>query len=400
MAKLRCVRRKRFNKKENEVVYMRILVDLKDFPASKKFTYLNAASIGLMWDKASAAIIEWQEDLALNGTSNFDEKAEEEVFEQLRQFTASLLNANPADIAGGSSATELMSSVAWAVMPPKGTNIISCDVVHPSSIYPWVRVARHTGAKVIFAKNTNGYIPPERLYDLIDKSTSIVCISHVEYSGGQIYDLKKLAEKAHAVGALLVVDATQSAGAVPINVRAMGVDVLVSGSYKWLTGPFGVAVLYLAPHLQKKLNPGLVGWRSHRDMWDFDSTRLVYADTAKKFEFSTMSYGNVIGLTKAMEYLLKLGIKEIQEFNMFLADLLIEGFKKRGAEIISPEKKEERSSIVSIRFPRRRSSEIARHLNANNIIISQRKDFLRFSPHLYNTVQDINKVFQVLDKVL
>ncbi len=379
---------------------MRTLIDLKDFPASKKFAYLNTASIGLMWDKTLAAIIEWQEDLALNGTSNFDEKAEEEVFEQLRQFTASLLNADHADIAVGSSATELMSSVAWAVMPPKETNIISCDVVHPSTIYPWVRVARHTGAKVIFAKNTNGYVPPERLYGLIDESTSIVCVSHVEYSGGQVYDIKKLAEKAHAVGAILVVDATQSAGAVPINVRAMGVDVLVSGSYKWLTGPFGVAVLYLAPHLQKKLEPGLVGWRSHRDMWDFDSTRLVYADTTKKFEFSTMSYGAVIGLIRAMEYLLKLGIKEIQEYNMFLADLLIEGFKKRGAEIISPEKKEERSSIVSIRFPRRISSEIARHLNTNNVIISSRKDFIRFSPHLYNTEQDIKKSFQVLDKVL
>lgn len=92
---------------------MKTLVDLKDFPSSKKFTYLNTASIGLMWDKTSAAIIEWQEDLALNGTSNFDEKAEEKVFEQLRQFAASLLNANHADIAVGSSATELMSKVSY-----------------------------------------------------------------------------------------------------------------------------------------------------------------------------------------------------------------------------------------------------------------------------------------------
>ena len=105
------------------------------------------------------------------------------------------------------------------------------------------------------AKGQNSYANPDVVIQLIDNRTAVVCVSHVEYGGGQRYDLLKMADVAHDHDALLVVDATQSAGAVPIDASACGVDVLVSGGYKWLCGPFGAAVMYLAPHLQNELDP-------------------------------------------------------------------------------------------------------------------------------------------------
>ena len=379
---------------------MNALGSLEDFPAADKSTYLNAASVALMYKDAEKAITKWQQDLAEFGTMRFDEKAEQDVFHDLHVAFAHLVNTQPEDIAVGSSATELLASLAWAVAPGQGSNIVSTNVVFPSTIYPWSRVARHTNCEVRLLKGDNLYANPEELIRLIDDNTAVVCISHVEYCSGQRYDLARIAEVAHAHDSLLVVDATQSAGAIPIDAPTSNVDALVAGAYKWLCGPFGVAVMYLAPYLQTKLDPGLVGFRSHKDMWDLQADRLEYSENASRFEFSTMAYGCAIGLTRSIRYLLRVGVENILRHNLKLADLLIQGLEEMNAEIISPVNNEERTSIVSASFPGRQSSEIVRGLNAAGVVVSQRGKFIHFSPHLYNGADDINRALEELDRIL
>lgn len=379
---------------------MNALGSLEDFPAADKSTYLNAASVALMYKDAEKAITKWQQDLAEFGTMWFDEKAEQDVFDDLHVAFANLVSAQPEDIAVGSSATELLASLAWAVAPGQGSNIVSTDVVFPSAIYPWSRVARNTNCEVRFVKGDNGYANPGELIRLIDDNTAVVCISHVEYCSGQRYDLSKIAEVAHAHDSLLVVDATQSAGAIPIDAPASNVDALVSGAYKWLCGPFGVAAMYLAPYLQTKLDPGLVGFRSHKDMWDLQADRLEYPENASRFEFSTMAYGCAIGLTRSIRYLLRVGVENILRHNLKLADLLIQGLEEMNAEIISPVNSKERTSIVSASFPARQSSEIVRGLNDTGVVVSQRGNFIRFSPHLYNGADDISRALEELGRML
>ena len=200
--------------------------------------------------------------------------------------------------------------------------------------------------------------------------------------------------------ALLVVDATQSAGAVPIDVRADAIDVVVSAGYKWLCGPFGAAVMYLAPHLQAGLEPGLVGFRSHADMWDLRADRLDYAPSAQRFECSTMAYGCAIGLSRSIEFLLEVGIGRIDEHNKKLADLLIEGLRDRDLEITSPLDDAERSAIVTARMPGVDSAETAERLRAARVVASSRGDSIRFSPHLYTVEEDIERTLACLDEVL
>jgi len=379
---------------------MKSLVDPADFPAARKYAYLNAASVALMCKGAADAVLDWQRDIAENGTMNFDEKAEEKTFQDLHRAAARLFRAEAEDIAVGSSATELMSSLAWAAAPSQGKSVVSTDITHPSTIYPWIRVARHMGSEVRWARGRDGHVNPADLARLIDERTAIVCVSHVEYGGGQLYDLADLADRVHDHGGLLIVDATQSAGAVPIDVTAWDVDALVSSAYKWLCGPFGVALLYLAPHLQSSLEPGLVGWRSHREMWNFQADRLEYSNTASRFEFSTMAYGSAIGLTQAVEYLLKVGVERIFQHDRRLADLLVHGLEERKAEVISPKNEEERSPIVAARFPGRSASEVAGRLNEAGVIVSARKDFVRFSPHLYNETEDIQRALEEIERIL
>jgi selenocysteine lyase/cysteine desulfurase len=379
---------------------MKSLVNPHDFPASHKSTYLNAASVALMYRKAANAVIEWQEDLAQNGTINFDEVAEEAVFDDLHNAAAKLFNAHPDDIAVGTSVTELMSSLAWSIAPGPSTNVISTNIVFPSTIYPWARVARHTGAEIRYAQGSNGYVDPGDIVGLIDKNTSVVSISHVEFGTGQRYDLKALAEEVHSVGGLLIVDATQSSGMLPINVAASGADALITAAYKWLCGPFGVAVMYLAPHLYQRLDPGTIGWRSHQEMWNFQPDRLDLPSTARRFEFSTMTYGCAIGLTKSIEYLLSIGIESIFTHTRNLADTLSEGLANRGIEIVSPEADDERTAILAVRFPNKDSAQIANFLNSNNVVVSKRGEFVRFSPHLYNETGDIGKTLELIDTLL
>ena len=379
---------------------MHLLVSEKDFPSAKKFVSLNAANVALMYHGAHQAIIEWQDDVALYGSNNFDEKSEETVFGELHQVASQLINATSEDIAAGSSATELLCSLAWAISPSKDQNVVSTEIVFPSTVYPWQRVASFTGCEIRLAKEKNNFIHINEIITLIDQHTAVVCISHVEYGNGQTFDLHLLAEAAHEHGALLVVDATQSAGAIPIDVQACPVDALISGAYKWLCGPFGAAFMYLAPHLQTKLEPGLVGFRSHKNMWDLDASRIDYPQTAEKFEFSTMAFGCAVGLTRAINFLNDVGVENIFQYNRQLADRLIEGLQTRGAVITSPMEDVNRSSIVRAHFENIGSKKIIQSLKRAGVFVSRRSDSIRFSPHLYNSMSDIDKALAEIDNIL
>ena len=379
---------------------MKPLVSPSDFPSTSTFCYLNAANVSLTYNKAKIVNEKWFEDVSLNGSNNFTEKVEESVFNQLHKTAASFVNAEPYEIAGGSSATELLSSLAWSIYPKKGKNIVSTSSAFPSTVYPWSRVAANTGAEIRLAESKNGYSATDAIISLIDKNTSVVCISHTEFSNGHTYDLEVLSELAHKKGAIFVVDATQSAGAIPIDVKKNKIDVLVAGSYKWLCGPFGSAFMYIRHNLAKRLSPGLVGFRSHKNMWDLDAARLRYNDNTSKFEFSTLAFGCILGLTESLNYLNNIGIEKIYKYNVFLTDCLIEGLKKADAKIISSDEGKYRSPIITAKFKNKDSESIINDLRCAKIFISQRKEWVRFSPHFYNTLEDIDFVISEIRRKL
>ena len=368
------------------------------FPNSSDITYLNAASVALMPRSAEEAVVEWQRDLARAGTLRFDEQAERTVFDELRGVAARLFGVEPGEVAVAPSATELLASVAWAVMPPGESNIVSTRGIFPTTIYPWARVARHTGAELRLVEGRNGIVRHEDLIANIDDLTAVVCVSHVEYGTGQLFDLAGLADAAHAANALLVVDASQSAGAIPIDMATTGIDALVTSGYKWLCGPFGVALLIMASPVCERLDPGVVGFRSHRDMWELEADRLVLPHGARRFEASTMSYGCAIGLARSIEILLDIGTEAILTHDLALADLLVDGLRGRGAEIVSPVQGGARTPIVSARIPGCDSHTLASRLQEREVVVSPRGDLIRFSPHVYNRCEDIERAFEEIDR--
>jgi selenocysteine lyase/cysteine desulfurase len=365
------------------------------FPPAERFAYFDAASVGLTHKGAAAAINRWQQQLAEEGTVAFDEAAETAILAGLRRSAAALLNARDEDLAIASGETPLMASLAWAVAPAAGTNIVATEITHPSTVYPWMRVAESAGAELRWARGERHYVAPQAIEAMIDRNTAVVCLSHVEYGTGQTHDLKRFAEIAHRHGALLVADVTQSAGQIPIDVAATGVDAVAASTYKWICGPFGAGFLYLAPHLQDS-HPGIVGWRSHKDIWDFRADRLEYPASALRYEFGTMAYGTALGAAEAIDYLLAIGIDAIARHNRLVADELWAGLEDLGAEILSPSNAEERSATVAARFPGRDSAAFAAALKRAGVIASLRRDFIRFSPHLYNDFEDVAKALSAI----
>ncbi len=371
------------------------LGSLEIYPPAGKFAYFDAASVGLMHKGAAESINRWQQALAEQGTVAFDEEAEVAILDGFSGAAARLLNAKPTDIAIASGATPLMASLAWAVAPEKGSNIVATDVCHPSTIYPWMRVAESTGAEMRWARGENYYVSPASIESLIDERTAVVCLSHVEYGTGQLHDLKRFADLAHRHEAILVVDATQSAGQVALDVAATGVDAVVASTYKWICGPFGSGFMYLSPSLQDT-SPGIVGWRSHKDMWDFQADRLEYPPSAKRYEFGTMAYGTALGAAEAMNYLLELGIDQIAAHNREISAELHSGLRELGAEILSPEDPSERSATIAVRFSGQDSAALAGALKKQRVVASLRRDFIRLSPHLYNNSDDVGAVLSAI----
>ncbi len=368
-----------------------------------EWTNLSYANVATTSPIAHDVAIEWAEKLARGGAAEFDGEAEKGAMLPLRKATSDLLSCEVGDVCVGSSATELLCSLAWAISPGRHSNIVSCKSSFPSTVYPWARVAEATGAELRLADHDEQlYTDPERLLSLVDEDTSIVTVSHVEFSTGQRYDLEKISDAAHSVGALLIVDATQSMGMLPIDAYRSGADAIVSSGYKWLRGTYGAAVGYISPSIVSEMNPGLVGFRSHSDLWDLRADRLELPVDASRFEFTTLHFGAALGLAAAIDELNEIGIGEVWRHNLALTDLIIEATADLGVGIASPLAELERSAILSLILPDGVSSvDVARRLQDDyRILVSSRSGLLRVSPHIDNEKREIEELVSALKEIM
>jgi cysteine desulfurase / selenocysteine lyase len=378
------------------------LAPREHFPHLEDVVYLNSGSIGLMPLPVQEAAAAFERDIWLRGTTGFDEAAETACLEDARNAASLLLGASRDDVAIVKSATEAFGMVAWWVQPLEGTNVVTIDIEHPSTAYPWLRVARETGAEARLVRvwDDPASLSLEKVAEHVDEQTSVIVVSYVQYSTGYRFVLKELAGLAHAHGALLAVDATQAAGMAPVNVVADDIDVLVAGGYKWLCGPFGAAVCWLRPELREAFDPPFVGWRSTVDPYTFDARTMPLAPTARSMEYSTMGYGSAVALGRALQYVNDLGVERVLAHDQALAARLADGLRSLGATVLTPEDDAHRGGIVTARYPDRDGEEVAGRLNDAGVIVSPRFGATRFSLHYFNDERDVDAALHVLATLL
>lgn len=378
------------------------LVPREDFPVLKEYTYLDSASISLVPMPVIEAKQAFEREIGLAGTISLGDEEEARAMEEPRKLAAELLGTNSSNIAIVTNATEALLQLAWALKPSKGANVVSIDLEFPTVLSPWLRIAKDTGVEVRLVERLKR--PEELTFEdieaKVDKQTAVLCISHVQFATGHRFDLKSLADLAHRYNAVCIIDGTQSTGVIPINVEATGIDAFLTSAYKWLCGPFGVGILYVHPELCNRIDPPLAGWRSKENMFTQPGTSLVFAKDARKFDTGgTPDYVSGFALGEAIKYISRPGIENNLKYVLHLADMLRDGLEELGADVI-PRKDQLRSGIVSAVFPKHDTNEIVRELRKRKICVASRLGRIRFSPHIFNNEEDIEKTLKEIRQII
>lgn len=363
----------------------------EEFPITNEYTFLDHAATAPLPRRTREAMIRFIEK------RRFVRQAWEEyqtVDQDLRQALAQLINASPEEIAFVQNTAEGINIAAHAIPLQPGDNVVFCDMEYPANVYPWMNLERRdVEARMI--PHREGGLALDDLEEYVDERTRVVAVSSVEFLTGFRNDLKGIGEFCKARGIYFVVDAIQSLGVIPLDVRECQIDMLSCGGPKWLMGPCGLGFFYCRRELIEEMIPAYAGADCVVDALNFRDYNLTFLPTAKRFEPGTGNYVGKVGLLASVSLLLEVGIEEIHRRTLYLTDILIEDLQKRGYQIASCLRPEHRSAIVS--FPTPNVKADYEKLIANQVIVSLRENYIRVSPHGYNTEEEVLRVGQVLD---
>jgi len=365
------------------------------FPVTERLNYLNHAAVSPPPSPTIEAIQSQLRDVSENGSINF--KSWIATKERTRQLLADMLGARPEQVAFLRNTSDALSTVANGLEWRSGENIVTFRNEFPSNIYPWLRLRDAFGVEVRMCEERDGRIDPDELIGLMDSRTRVVAISHVQYASGFRADLERVGRAARAHDALLVVDAIQSLGATPLDVESELVDVAAGAGHKWLLTPEGVGWLYLSARARERVQPTLVGWISVPNPEDYANFDQGWNVGTLPWETGTGPAALIYGLEASLTLLKETGIARIQSHLETLTDHLCERLASSNYQIVSSRRPGEKSAIVCIRNTAGMSSmDLYAHLKKRNIVTAPRGDRLRISPHLYNTLEEIDELFSAL----
>ena len=360
------------------------------YPCLDQSIYLNQASLGLLHDQTVAEMTDFLSTVARYGNLKMTDKQEANFLDPLRGSIAKLLQAQPENIAILSSASELLSQVPNLCSPEPNSKIILVSTDFPSITRPWLTNKKTDDLKICFVNELPNADLTQTIIENIDPNTSVVCVSYVQFASGTRIDIKKLAKYTKEVGAKLVVDVTQAAGAIPINISEWSADILVCSGYKWLGGHGGVAFGFLSNELLRK-DPPTIGWFSNENPFDMEATKLNLSKTAAKYTQSTISYISVVGLKTAIQQLLDIKISSIMKHSDKLAKILFSMLEESDWKSFRPTTSNEFSShIISLTHPCANTVKSTfDQLSKKGFIFGIRNGRLRISISHYNNSTDI-----------
>lgn len=366
----------------------------EQFPITESKVFLNHAAQSPLPKPVADAIHTYTDEFSKFGTSLI------ECDRWGKPQFAKLIGARSEEIALIENTSVGLNIAASVLQYPPGSKMVTTDLEYPSVVYPWLR--KNLGAKVHYVKSVDGKVSLDDMEKAVDDKTVAVAISHVEYVNGFRHNLRVLSEVAHEHGAYLIVDAIQSVGTMPINVKTDDVDFFMAACYKWLLSPSGAAYLYVKDELIEEFEPPYVGWASVKpevfkttDFWDIWNLKL--SKTASRFEVGSPSTISFVGAAEAMKMLLNCGTENIKRIIIKLTDRLIDSVKDLGLELQTPEQRQCRSGIVNFKIGK--PQKVTDKLNKKGIVVSARANGIRVSPHFYNTEEEIDKLIEEIKKL-
>lgn len=336
-----------------------------------------------------------------------------ELYEAARRMVAKFLGARAEEIVFTRGTTEGLNLAAWALGETRvslGDRIIVTEMEHHANILPWQELARRKGAELLAIPITEGgHLDLSAFRKKLNRRTKVVALAHVSNVLGTINPVGEIAEEAHRVGAVVVVDAAQSVPHMPVSVKELGADVLAFSGHKML-GPTGIGVLWAKSELLEEWPPFLTGGEMIREVW---LDRAVWADPPAKFEAGTPPIAQAIGLAAAVEYLAGIGMPTVNAHGRELTALALEGLQTRSfVEIYGPCDPKKRGALVSFNLKGLHPHDVATLLDQEGICIRAGHHCAqplhrrlgisascRASFYLYNTREEVEAFLAALDRV-
>jgi kynureninase len=370
-----------------------------EFPILESTTYLISNSLGAMPRGVYDAMKHYADTWATRGVRAWEEEwwmLAADVGDEI----GALMNAPKGSVSTHQNVTTCQAVVASCFdFSGQRNKVVYTDMNFPSVMYFWE--AQHAyGARVHMVKTDDGVtVPTERLLDAIDEQTLLVPISHVIFRSAFINDAKAIIDKAHKVGAYVILDTFQSLGTVPVDAQALNADFVCGGVLKWLCGGPGVAYLYVRPDLGKKLEPKFTGWTAHQDPFAFEIGPNKYTDPPYRFMNGTPHIPSLEAARPGLKIIAEAGIDRIREKSKRQTARLIQLAESHGWRVNTPHDPEKRGGTVSIEMPD--SYEVCRELIKRDILVDWRpKAGVRMSPHFYNTDEELARGIAAVEEIL
>jgi selenocysteine lyase/cysteine desulfurase len=367
----------------------------KEFPITRKYVYFDHASVGPIPRRSLRAVQKLNEEKLIMGKLAWEEW--DKVLDEARRVIASFISAGEDEIALTVNTSEGLGIVTNGVEWKPGDNIVTTDLEFPSSLFACQGVAQRYGVELRVVRNIDGELPLTEYSKAIDEHTKLVVFSHVQFSNGYRTELQELADIAHSRGAMVLVDAIQSLGTMPLDVRREDVDFLACGGYKWLLAPIGVGFLYVRREHLDKIAPTILGYRSDEEVYDLYYRELSLAKNARRFEHGQRNFPGFAGMVESMKMLKEAGLRKVRMRIWRLGDEIIGGAQELNLSINSSLREENRSGIVNLNV--KNPEKVKERLLREGIVVSARKG-LRVSPHFYNTQEEVERFLLALGKII
>jgi selenocysteine lyase/cysteine desulfurase len=365
-------------------------------PVTGRWAYFDHAAVAPLPRPSADAIRDWAEDATASGDANWGRW--QRRLEEARTLGAALMGAQPEEIALVRNTTEGVTLVAEGFPWREGDNVVLPSCEFPSNRFAWMNLASR-GVEARLVPCASGRVELDDVAKACDRRTRLIAASWIDYATGWRNDPSELARLAHDKGALLFLDAIQGLGVFPLDARAAGVDFLAADGHKWLLGPEGAGLLYVAREHLDLLRPFGVGWNSVEHAGDFTRPEMRLKNTAARYEGGTYPVGTFVGLAESLRLLSRFSATALAERLLNITDAACNRLARIGALIQSDRTAGRRSGIVAFDIPSRDPQQLRLHCRQHGVLLAYRAGHLRLSPHAYNNEDDLDRLIDALTKL-
>ena len=370
-----------------------------EFPILARSTYLVSNSLGAMPRAVPERLAEYAESWATWGVRAWA-RGWWEMPLTVGDAVAPLLGAGAGEVAMAPTVTLAQSAILTAMDFRSGRDtIVMTALDFPSVRYAFEQLAPKLGARVVVVPSDDGVgIDQDRLHAAIDARTALVAVSHVLFRSAYILDADRLCAHAHAMGAVVSLDAYHSVGVMPVDVKASGVDFLTGGVLKWLCGGPGGCFVYASPAARERFAPALTGWQAHERPFAFEES-MAYASGITRWLGGTPTVPALYAALEGPRLVQQAGIAAVREKSVRQTTRLIALADERGYRVHAPRAADRRGGTVAFDVPH--GAEVAQALLARDVVIDYRPGAgIRVAPHFYTTDAEVERVVLEVDAIL